>query len=194
MKYPDTRHSPKEVEFKGVTYQLVSKNRYYISKSTTNKGRKGAKSLHVVIFEDCYNEKVLKGFCVHHRDHNHLNNNPENLQLMTIPEHARYHGKKRAEDPEWRKENEKHLEKIRPLTKAWHSSEEGIEWHRQHGRNVFANRKHVEKECACGKDFETKTYHQKACCDPCKQRQYLRTRRNESLDKLVRCTYLKCKF
>lgn len=32
-----------------------------------------------------------KGFCVHHKDHNKLNNDPDNLELLTISEHMKHH-------------------------------------------------------------------------------------------------------
>ena len=36
-------------------------------------------------------------FVVHHKDHNRLNNNPDNLEIMTLAEHTRMHQQKQKE-------------------------------------------------------------------------------------------------
>jgi hypothetical protein len=43
---------------------------------------------------------VPKGYCVHHIDHDMYNNDPSNLQLMTMSDHIRHHhlGKKLSEE------------------------------------------------------------------------------------------------
>ena len=51
--------------------------------------------------------------------------------------------------------HKKHLESIRPLTKAWHRSEEGRKWHSEHAKNCV--RKIVKLECKqCGNEFKAK--------------------------------------
>ena len=56
--------------FNGVEYRLLSGGRYYLSQSTTNDGRRHAKSLHVAIWE-YYNKKPCpKGYEIHHIDGN----------------------------------------------------------------------------------------------------------------------------
>lgn len=52
----NTINKPEEVIFNGVTYKLMGAKRYYLSQSKTNDGRKGAKGLHVAIWES-YNHK-----------------------------------------------------------------------------------------------------------------------------------------
>lgn len=47
--------------------------------------------LHRKIWEDFHGKKVPKGYVVHHKDHNKLNNKIENLELMSRSEHQRHH-------------------------------------------------------------------------------------------------------
>lgn len=57
------------------------------------------KLLHRLIFEDCYsklygcNYKIPKGFIVHHKDDDKLNNNIFNLELMSDKDHTSLHHK-----------------------------------------------------------------------------------------------------
>mgnify|MGYP001559225428 CR=1 FL=1 len=46
---------------------------------------------HIIIYEEHYKIKIPKGFIVHHIDNNRLNNNIDNLRLMTIGEHLKHH-------------------------------------------------------------------------------------------------------
>jgi hypothetical protein len=52
-----------------------------------------------------------------------------------------------------------HLERIRPLAAAWHSSPEGLAWHREHGRrdwSEFQDRDFVTRNCdRCGTEYAT---------------------------------------
>jgi len=54
-----------------------------------NKGRLE----HVVIMELIIGRRLASNECVHHKDENRANNDPENLQLMTRSEHASLHAK-----------------------------------------------------------------------------------------------------
>ena len=47
--------------------------------------------LHRLIFEDFYNMKIPKGYVIHHKDGNKLNNCILNLQLLRRDEHMRMH-------------------------------------------------------------------------------------------------------
>ena len=49
------------------------------------------------------------------------------------------------------------IEKAVPRSKAWHRSDEGREWHREHGIECFRDREPMEYVCTnCGKTFESK--------------------------------------
>lgn len=46
---------------------------------------------HVVVVEEIIGRRLMPNECVHHKDCNRQNNNPDNLQLMTRSEHAQLH-------------------------------------------------------------------------------------------------------
>ena len=72
------------------------------------------------------------------------------------------------------------MEVIRPMTKEWHSSEEGIEWHRKHGIECWKSKKEITIKCKeCGKEAITKIYHQKFCHANCKAKYGRRIRKNK---------------
>ena len=48
---------------------------------------------HVVCCEKDGEVALPHGWVVHHKDHNKLNNSPDNLEMMTRAEHMRYHAK-----------------------------------------------------------------------------------------------------
>jgi hypothetical protein len=115
-----------------------------------------------------YNGKIPKGYHIHHIDGNPSNNDISNLQLMQGKDHLRMEGKKRhKENPEWSKKfHQKGIE----LAKEWHKSKEGIEWHIEHGRKVFANRIARTLNCqVCNKSYQTKNYtNSRFCSNNCK--------------------------
>lgn len=177
VEIPNTLNKPEFVWFNGVKFSLVSKKRYYISTSTKNIERKYAIGLHVAIWEFYNKQKIPKGYCIHHKDHNTLNNFIDNLELVSITEHASNHAK------EWAKNNKElvrdNLEKIRPLTKEWHASEEGKEWHKEHWNNslgkIFIEKQFICEEC--NKEFARKTSRKtpyRFCSDNCQMRSYRR--------------------
>lgn len=52
-------------------------------------------SIYLLVWE-VFNGPVPEGYCIHHKDHNKLNDRLDNLELMTKAEHAKHHstGKK----------------------------------------------------------------------------------------------------
>jgi hypothetical protein len=68
-------------------------------------------------------------------------------------EHLSKHGlENQPKDSELAK---RHMAQIRPAASAWHGSEKGIEWHRQHGKQTWAKRKVMRLPCTfCGKVFD----------------------------------------
>ena len=63
--------------------------------------------------------KVPAGHHIHHVNGDKSNNNIENLQVLSAKEHCRLHM-----TPERLEKSRAHAERIRPLTKKWHSSSE----------------------------------------------------------------------
>lgn len=68
----------------------INSNGYYEITSRVE-GNNG-KELHRLIYEDFYNIKIPKGFIIHHKDNNRLNNCVLNLQMLSRSEHNRIHG------------------------------------------------------------------------------------------------------
>lgn len=154
--------------FNGTEYTRLGQRKYYISKSNTNEGRKGAKGLHTDIWEYYNGREVPKGYHIHHKDGNALNNDISNLECIPSREHLKIHAEDRKNNKEYQEKNFRALEKAREAAKEWHSSDEGREWHSKHGKEVFANRQPETHICAeCGKEYSTIQPWSKFCCDRC---------------------------
>ena len=97
MQIPNTLDRPKFVVFNGTSFRLMGgKKTYYLSQSNTNKGRRGAKGLHVAIYEFYSGQKVQKGFEIHHKDGNgrrstQANNDIDNLITVCQGCHLQHH-------------------------------------------------------------------------------------------------------
>lgn len=128
--------------------------------------------MHVVVWEH-HNGKIPKGFHVHHIDGDKSNNVIENLKLLSMSEHLSFHAKNLS--PERLAKSRKHMEEIRPLTKKWHASDKGYEWHSKHGIKTFTRKDPIEVKClCCGKKFFADLldlHHAKFCSNACKSRQ-----------------------
>lgn len=122
---PDTLAVPETVEWGGITYRLMGgKRRYYLSQSRSNTGRRGAKGLHVAVWEFYSGQTVPPGYDVHHRDGNPFNNDYGNLECLSRRHHGATHPVKDAE------RQKRHLARAREAASAWHRSPEGRAWHR----------------------------------------------------------------
>lgn len=64
-------------------------NGYYEYTMGEHKGR----HIHVVKMEKLIGRRIHRNECVHHKDKNKTNNSVENLELMTLSEHAKLHAK-----------------------------------------------------------------------------------------------------
>jgi len=109
---------------------------------------------------------IPKGYHIHHKDENKSNNTIENLELVEAGRHIRHHI-----TDEKREKARRLVEYIRPLTKKWHASKEGRQWHKAHGLMCWIKRKEFKIICKlCCKEAITKTYHQTFCSDKCKSK------------------------
>ncbi|UYL86055.1 HNH endonuclease [Acinetobacter phage vB_AbaM_BP10] len=143
--------------------------------------------LHREIYESNFG-KIPKGYHIHHIDENPLNNDISNLACISAKEHRDHH---KLAGSSYEKQLS-HLENIRPLTKEWHSSEEGIAWHKEHGAKVWReSAKIVSVDCKqCGVNFSTKVMHNQTlfCSNACKSKH----RRALGLDNIDRiCGFCK---
>ena len=153
---------PKSIIFNGIEYRLMGAGKYYLSQSTSNEGRKGAKGLHVAVWEYYSGQKVPKGYEVHHIDGNPFNNDFSNLECVSPSEHRERHKESLDEYNKSQKQLD-HLERIRPLAKEWHASEEGREWHKNHYEESLGKIEPTEHTCIlCGKKFMSKYKYAKS--------------------------------
>lgn len=131
----DTTRKPDEVVFNDVIYRLMGTKQYYLSQSKENSGRKGAKGLHVAIWEFYNQKKVPNGFCIHHKDGNTFNNDINNLECISSHAHFSEHGKMNWNNKEYRKRGIKQLDEARGKAISWHKSPKGLEWHQKNKIN-----------------------------------------------------------
>lgn len=144
------------VEFNGLEYRRQPNSvrpgaRDYFCVTSDSVQRR----LHRDIWE-YHNGPIPKGYHIHHKDGNPLNNEIGNLGLESPKEHAEIHGTERSKSPEWID----HLKNIRCLAQA--------------GRKI------VLADCVvCGKNFEAVLgRHPKFCSKACKAKDF----RNRGMD------------
>ncbi|PMC80453.1 HNH endonuclease [Aerococcus viridans] len=163
--------------FDGIKFTLDENTGYYLNSTIRTR-------LHRYVWE-FYNGKIPSGYEVHHVDHDKSNNDIENLKLLPRKEHLKYHasiaGKRNVENGL--------LDRIRPMTKEWHSSEDGREWHRKHYEKT-KDKLHEEKEFICeqcGKTYISEvTGTNRFCSNKCKSK----WRRDSGIDDETRiCEY-----
>ena len=117
--------------------------------------------LHQALWAD-ENGPIPPGFHIHHVDGDATNNDPENLEALPAAEHMALHPRTDYDL--------EHLERIRSQAAAWHSTPEGIAWHREHGRKTWESREPVERTCdQCGGKYVTrKAAGARFCSNACK--------------------------
>lgn len=158
---------PESITFNGVTYKLMGgKRKYYLSQQRDNKKRKGAKGLHVAVWEFYNKRSISKGRDIHHKDHNSFNNDISNLECLSIREHRSMHIKERIKNNP--KLFKSYLDKARIEASKWHGSPAGKKWHREKSKKQWANPEKFECICKrCSKKFSS--FHRTSifCSDAC---------------------------
>jgi len=149
------------VEYNGVRYY-----RYPDAKQFSDRQyfKRQGKLLHRVMWQDVFGP-IPDGFDVHHKDRDPGHNEPANFELLSRADHGFEHrgecsAAKRA-----------HLDRIRPLASAWHGSDEGIAWHREHGAKSWHDRAPIDRGCEhCGKPYSTlgRAGTERFCSNACK--------------------------
>jgi hypothetical protein len=155
------------VIYKGHTYFIQTSNRYY------QNGNKDVteRLLHRAIWSDHYGA-IPDGHIIHHKDHDWRNNNIENLELMELRKHLSDHAKELHSNSEYIKQNKESLLKAQESAKIWHASEEGLAWHKKHGKECWIDRKLHKVNCiVCKKEVETPfPTRTKYCSKSCRQK------------------------
>lgn len=139
----------KTAYFDGYKFRRDAKTGYYLANKPTYQGKR--ERLHCYVWR-YFNGPVPDGFHIHHKDENKYNNDIDNLACVPVSEHTSYHSKKYvSEHPQ---EIKRQIDSIRPLTKEWHKSKSGREWHKQHAAEIFESMQEREFVCEyCGKKF-----------------------------------------
>lgn len=151
-----------------------NKTDYYLN-------RKYLIRLHRYVWEKI-NGKIPEGYQIHHKDHNRLNNNISNLELISRSEHMSHHSKHKVEnDKEWLKRFQEAGIRKAP---EWHKSEEGRKWHSIHAKNCFAKIKERVYNClTCNNEFVNKSIQaNKFCSNRCKSKY----RRDSGIDNITK--------
>lgn len=154
------------VKFRRYPNSKVKAHRNYFRPHVQDTWR-GIQALHQEIWKQVHGP-IPAGYEVHHDDGNPLNNLPTNLVLLSIGEHRAEHGRRGAHSTP---KQLKHLKRVRPLSAPWHSSPEGLAWHREHAKTSIALRKPTPRNCAeCGKGFDAVHYRARFCSPLCQGR------------------------
>jgi len=174
------------VVFQGVKFRRYPgskrrSDRVYFTPGIADKQR-GVKRLHEEIWMAA-NGPSPEGHHIHHVDHDPLNNDISNLVALTKSEHHTHHGtSEEAAERHGTAEWKEHLASIRPLAASWHSSPEGVEWHRQHAIDSYKKRPVLAGTCdQCGNAFLSKK-PERFCSNKCKSA----WRRASGLDDVTR--------
>lgn len=154
----------------GYKFRKDSNTGYYLCSTKTDIGKR--ERLHNFVYRTEYHLPYIPtGYHIHHIDGNKDNNEPGNLQMITSHEHEQYHGnnvsgKRKAQ------RTKNIIEKAMPAARKWHSSDQGIQWHRQNGIETYKARKEIKYICdCCGNEFETRHIYgnsNKFCSNKCK--------------------------
>lgn len=157
--------SQKTIIFNGLKYTRNVEGTYYKCAATHG-------YLHRAVWE-FYNGKIPEGYVIHHIDHNKSNNDISNLACMTKYEHNILHEREKTKEQK-EKRMDNWINNVQESAKAWHKSEEGREWHRQHAKKIINSslNKTVIKTCInCGQLYEGKN-SSKYCSIECKKAYY----------------------
>lgn len=168
--------SPTIQEFNGERFYLCG-DKYY-----QHQGLR----LHIAVWR-YHNGEIPKGYHVHHIDEDRSNNQLENLCLLPAGIHSSWH-QHREKQREYQK---RHIKDMQELAAEWHGSEEGIEFHRKHAKEMWENAEPITYVCTeCGKEFQSRYHYGKGenkfCGGNCRAA-FRRHNRTDDVDRV--CAY-----
>lgn len=156
-------NTPKHLVIDGVTFCRDDETGYYLNSVLRIRA-------HRFVFERA-NGPIPGGYHVHHKDEDKSNNHIDNLELMLPAQHATHHGLKNASDPDWLAWSRNNMAvNATPAASAWHGSQEGLAWHREHAKRSIHAAPPKRFECFhCQAPFESIANGQnKFCSNACK--------------------------
>lgn len=154
----------------GYKFRKDNKSGYYLCTRQIDGSRP---RLHVYMWESRRGD-VPKGDEIHHSDENKDNNEIDNLVCMTRKEHLAWHAERISD--EQRRISIENLEKARDKASAWHKSEEGREWHREHSAKYLNHDKRFTLTCSnCGKEYKSAREWSKFCSSNCQTKHRYKT-------------------
>ena len=86
-------------------YFKLTRNGYLGIKSRDSEGRITNRGVHRLVMEAKLGRFLEDGEVPHHKDENKLNNTPDNLELMSDPEHRAYEIRKTMTTDKWKDAN-----------------------------------------------------------------------------------------
>jgi len=115
-----------------------------------------------------FHGEIPKGYHIHHKDGNKLNNSIENLECLSHADHLRLHMRENAEK-----------------LHEWHKSAEGRAFLGEKAKQLWKDREiHTINCLQCGKTFEAKQVDRAKYCDnKCEQRAR-RARGDDLIDRI----------
>lgn len=165
-------HPPKKVVYRGRTFYLQSCGHHY----QDGNRRAEERLLHRVKWIE-RNGPIPKGMCVHHINGDWTDDSPSNHALMSQSDHSRLTMTGLWNNPIHATKLEAGRQKGVQEAKGWHKSDAGREWHRRHGKSVWAkvSKRKVLKRCYCGQRFKCFEHHpRKYCSDRCSERRRIK--------------------
>ncbi len=156
-------------EFNGLRYTIYYGYKYFT---------RGYKKMHIEVWRH-YKGAVPNGYTISHIDGNVFNNAIENLKRIKSTKRKRK-VKKRLKHVSMN-DSPDFWDKGVEAARNWHSTDEGVEWHKENGVKSYEKRKanlHFCQEC----DTAYKTKHagiNKFCSAKCKARSNRRTRKEK---------------
>lgn len=156
-----------KIKYEGKSFHVQSTGRYF----STRVPILGERLLHRIVWTQAFGP-VPDKHEIHHVNEDWTDNRIENLECIDAVKHQRDHMLEKYKDPEFKAARLKDLESAQIAAKAWHSSPDGIEWHRQHGKNTWVDRKPKTYTCnCCGLVFESmRAYGVEFCSLSCRQK------------------------
>lgn len=150
------------MEYKRKKYYITALG--YYARDVMRNGVRKTYHLHRIIWEE-YHGPIPKGFHVHHKDGNRLNNEIKNLDLMPQPQHASLHRK-----GEWASGK---LNYLLEGQKKFRATEEGKKIIHEAVKRGWLKRKLLLKTCIwCKKEFKTKAPQAKLCSTSCRYKKW----------------------